>query len=231
MPHASPPRSAAARASVPLEGHCWPVHLQKTLRHSKAGLAQTLWGLWVLVCTRFCISKHLWWVWGFILNTILPLLPSCWGLSFALGQGVSFLVGSNILFSMVVQQQVAILKFSQEKMSTCPSPKIVASDPITTWQIDGKTMEIVIDFIFLGSKITADCDCSHEIKRHLLLRRKAMTNLDRILKWRHYFADKGLSSQSYGFSSSHMWMWDLDYKESWALKNYSTSPFPVDSIA
>ena len=89
MPHASPPRSAAARASVPLEGHCWPVHLQKTLRHSKAGLAQTLWGLWVLVCTRFCISKHLWWVWGFILNTILPLLPSCWGVSFVLGRGVS----------------------------------------------------------------------------------------------------------------------------------------------
>ena len=176
-------------------------------------------------------SKHLWRVWGFILNTILPLLPSCWGLSFALGQGVSFLVGSNILLSMVVQQQVAILEFSQEKMSTCPSTKIVVSDPITTWQIDGKTMETVIDFIFLGSKITADGDCSHEIKRHLLLGRKAMTNLDRILKQRHYFADKGLSSKSYGFSSSHIWMWDLDYKESWALKNYSTSAFPVDSIA
>ena len=70
-----------------------------------------------------------------------------------------------------------------------------------------------------GSKITADGDCSHEIKRRLLLGRKAMTNLDSILK-RHYFADKGLSSQSYGFSNNHVWMWELDYKESWALKNW-----------
>ena len=93
-------------------------------------------------------SKHLWWVWVLILNTILPLLPSCWGLSFALGQGVSFLVGSNILFSMVVQQQVAILEFLQEKMSTRPSTKIVASDPITAWQIDGETMETMRDFSF-----------------------------------------------------------------------------------
>ena len=67
-------------------------------------------------------------------------------------------------------------------------------------------METVIDFILLGSKITADGDCSHEIKRHLLLGRKAMTKLDSILKSRHYFANKGLSSQSYGFSSSHAWM-------------------------
>ena len=71
------------------------------------------------------------------------------------------------------------------------------------------------DFILGGSKITADGDCSHEIKRHLLLGRKAMTNLDSILKkQRHYFAGKGLSSQSYGFSSSHVWMLELDYKES-----------------
>ena len=76
------------------------------------------------------------------------------------------------------------------------------------------------ELIFLGSKITADGDCSHEIKRHLLLGRKAMTNLDSILKSRHYFADKGLSSQGYGFSSGHVWMWELDCKESWALKNW-----------
>ena len=82
--------------------------------------------------------------------------------------------------------------------------KIMAFNPITSWQIDGKTMETVTDFIFLGSKITADGDYSYEIKRHLLLGRKAMTNLDSILKkQRHYFANKGLSSQSYGFSSSH----------------------------
>ena len=80
----------------------------------------------------------------------------------------------------------------------------MASDPITSWQIDEETMETVTDFIFLGSKITVDGDCSHEIKRHSLLGRKAKTNLDSIKKQRHYFADKGQHSQSYGFSSSHV---------------------------
>ena len=89
----------------------------------------------------------------------------------------------------------------------------MASGPITSWQIDGETMATVTDFIFFGSKITADSDCSHEIKRRLLLGRKAMTNLDSILKSRHHFAEKGLSSQSYGFSSSHVWMCELDHKE------------------
>ena len=85
--------------------------------------------------------------------------------------------------------------------------KIMASGPITSWQIDGETVEKVTDLIFLGSKITADGECSHEIKRRLLLGRKVMTNLDSILKkQRHYFANKGPSSQSYGFSSSHLWM-------------------------
>ena len=85
--------------------------------------------------------------------------------------------------------------------------KIMASGPVTSWQIDGETVETVSDFIFLGSKITADGDCSHEIKRRLLLRRKVMTNLDSILtKQRHYFANKGPSNQSCGFSSSHVWM-------------------------
>ena len=82
----------------------------------------------------------------------------------------------------------------------------MASGPITSWQIDGETMETVTEFIFLGSKITADGDCSHEIKRHLLLGRKAMTNLDSMVKSKHYFANKGMSSQSYGFSSGHVWM-------------------------
>ena len=75
-------------------------------------------------------------------------------------------------------------------------------------------------FIFLGSKITADGDCNHEIKRHLLLGRKAMTNLDSLLKSRDLTANKGPSSQSYGFSSSHVWRWELDHKESWAPKNW-----------
>ena len=95
----------------------------------------------------------------------------------------------------------------------------MASSPITSWQINGETMETGIDFMFLASKITADRNCSHEIKRHLLLGRKAMTKLDSMLKSRDYFANKGLSSQSDGFSS-HVWMWQLDYKESWALKNW-----------
>ena len=100
--------------------------------------------------------------------------------------------------------------------------KIMAFGSITAWQIDEETMETVTDFIFWSSKITADGDCSHEIKRHLLLGRKVLINLDSILKSRDrpYFANKGLSSQSYGISSSHVWMWELDYKESWALKNW-----------
>ena len=84
--------------------------------------------------------------------------------------------------------------------------KIMASGPITSWQIDGETMETVTDFIFLGSKITADSDCSHEIKRCLLLGRKVMTNLDSIFKSRYYLATKVRLSQGYGFSSGHVWM-------------------------
>ena len=115
--------------------------------------------------------------------------------------------------------------------------KIRASGPITSWQIDRETVETVADFIFGGSKITADGGYSHEIKRHLLLGRKVMTNLLLLLsrfsrvrlcdqprqyikKQRHYFANKGLSSQSYGFSISQVWMWELDYKESWAPKSW-----------
>ena len=83
----------------------------------------------------------------------------------------------------------------------------MASSPITSWQIDGETVETLSDFILGGSKITADGDCSDEIKRRLLLGRKAMTNLDNILKkQRHYFANKYLSSQSYSFSSNHVWI-------------------------
>ena len=82
-------------------------------------------------------------------------------------------------------------------------------------------METVTDFILGGSKITADGDCSHEIKRCFFLGRKAMTNLSSIFKkQRHYLANKCLSSQSYGCSSGHKWMWEVDYKESWALKNW-----------
>ena len=93
------------------------------------------------------------------------------------------------------------LKFNIQKT------KIMASGPITSWEIDGKTVEIVSDFIFGGgSKITADGGCSHEIKRRLLLGRKVMINLDSILKSRDVTANKGRSSQGYGFPGSHVWI-------------------------
>ena len=96
------------------------------------------------------------------------------------------------------------VKEESEKVGLKLSIQIMASGPITSWEIDG---EIVSDFIFLGSKITADGECSHEIKRRLLLGRKVMTNLDSILKkQRYYFANKGPSSQGYSFSSGHVWM-------------------------
>ena len=93
-----------------------------------------------------------------------------------------------------VKNEKVGLKLNIQKM------KIMAPGPITSWEIDGETVETVSDFILGGSKITADGDCSQEIKRRLLLERKVMTNLDSILKSRHYFANKGPSSQGYGFS-------------------------------
>ena len=106
--------------------------------------------------------------------------------------------------------QILLMKVKEESEKgglklNIQKKKIVSSSPITSWQIDGETMERVADFLFLGSKIIADGDCSREIKRHLLLGRKAMTNLDSILKSRDItFLAK--SSQSYGFSSGHVWM-------------------------
>ena len=99
------------------------------------------------------------------------------------------------------ESEKAVLKLNIQKTN------IMASCPITSRQIDRETLETVTDFIFLGSKITGDSDYSHEIKRHFLLGRKAMTNLDSILKSRNVtLTDKSPSSQSYGFSSSHEWM-------------------------
>ena len=120
----------------------------------------------------------------------------------------------SLLMKVKEESEKASLKLNIQKT------KIMASGPITSWEVDGETVETVSDFILGGSKIT-DGDCSHEIKRCLLLGRKAMTNLDSTLKnQRHYFANKGLSSQSYGFSSSQVWMWELDCEEGWALKNW-----------
>ena len=105
------------------------------------------------------------------------------------------------------------LKFNIQKT------KIMASGPITSWQIDGKRVETVVDFIFLGCKITADGDCSCEIKRCLLLGRKVMTNLDSTLKSRDITLSTKVHSQGYGISNSHIWTWELDSKESWVQKN------------
>ena len=106
----------------------------------------------------------------------------------------------SLLMKVKEESEKIGLKLNIQKM------KIMASGPITSWQIYGKTVETVADFIFLSSKITADGDFSHEIKRRLLPGRKVMTNLDSIFKSRHYFANKGLSSQGYGSSSGHVWM-------------------------
>ena len=107
----------------------------------------------------------------------------------------------SLLMKVKEESEKAGLKLNIQKT------KIMASGHITSWQIDGETVETMADFIFLGSKITADGDCSNEVKRRLLLGREVMTNLDSILKnQRHYFANKGPSSQSYGFSSSPIWM-------------------------
>ena len=101
-----------------------------------------------------------------------------------------------------------------------PKTKIVTSGPITSWQIDGETMETVTDFILGGSKIIANGDCSHEIKKTLFLGRKVMTNLDSILKSRDITLPTKVHLVEVVFSSSHVWMWELDYEESWPLKNW-----------
>ena len=114
------------------------------------------------------------------------------------------------------------LKLNIQKMKiNIQKMKIMASGPIiSSWQIVGETMETVTGFIFLGSKITADGDCSHEIKKTPSLWKKSYDQpRQHIVKQRHYFANKGPPSQSYGFSSGHVWMWELDHEESWAPKN------------
>ena len=107
----------------------------------------------------------------------------------------------SLLMRVKEESKKAGLKLNIQKT------KITASGPITSGKIDGETVKTVTDFIFLGSKITADGDCSHEIKRCLLLGRKDMTNLDRILrKQKQTFIKRGQSSQNYGFSSTHVWI-------------------------
>ena len=118
----------------------------------------------------------------------------------------------TLLMKVKEESEKAGLKLNIQKT------KIMASCPITSWQIDGENLETLADFIFLGSNINADGDWSHEIKRRSLLGRTAMTNPDGILKSTDHFTNKGLYSQSYGFSSSHIWTWELDHKEGWAQR-------------
>ena len=103
----------------------------------------------------------------------------------------------SLLMKVKVESEKVGLKLNIQKT------KITASGPITSWEIDGKTVETVSDFIFLGSKITTDGDCGHEIKRHLLLGNQPRWHIQ---KQRHYFAKKGPCSQGYGFSCGHVWM-------------------------
>ena len=118
----------------------------------------------------------------------------------------------SFLMKVKEESEIVGLKLNIQKT------KIMASSPITSWEIDGETAETRSHFIFWGSKITADGDCSHEIKRRLLLGRKVMTNLDSILKSRDITlltsVNKAPSNQGYGFSSDHVWMRELDYEES-----------------
>ena len=107
----------------------------------------------------------------------------------------------SLLMKVKEESEKVVLKLNIQKA------KIMASSPITSWHINGETVETMADFILGGSKITTDVDCSHEVKRHLLLGRRVMTHLESTLKkQRHYFANKGPSSQGYGFSSSRVWM-------------------------
>ena len=127
----------------------------------------------------------------------------------------------SLLMKVKEESEKVGLKLNSQKMKT------MAPGPINSWQIDGETMKTGTDFIFLGSKITADGECSHEIKRYLLLGRKVMTSLDSIIKIRHYFSEEGSSSQSNGFSSGHIWMYEC---ECWTIKKAEhcrTDPFEL----
>ena len=135
------PRSAAARAPVPTTSHCWPMPPQETLKHPKAGLAQSLVGSLGPDAHKvlFEPSEHLWWLWGLILNTILPLLPSYWGFSFALGCGVSFFGGirfSSVHFSCSVVSDSLRAHGLQYARPPCPSPApgvYSNSCPLSQW--------------------------------------------------------------------------------------------------
>ena len=130
----------------------------------------------------------------------------------------------SLLMKVKEESEKAVLKLSIKKT------RIMASGPNTSWQIDEETMLTGKDFIFLDFKITMDSNCSNEIKRHLLLGRKAMTKLDCIKKQRHQFAKKCPYNQSYGFSSIHVQMWELDHREVWVPENWCFQTLVLEEI-
>ena len=137
----------------------------------------------------------------------LPLSPACEYLHYTFGYSSGYFLALNNTLKTLSSKTFLITEISNICKSNIQKTKIMASGPITSWQIDGGTVETVRDFMFLGSKITADGDCSHEIKRRLLLGRKSYDQPRQyIQKQRHYFANKGSSSQGYGFSCGHVWM-------------------------
>ena len=120
-----------------------------------------------------------------------------------------------LLMKVKEESEKAGLQFNIKKT------KIMVSGPITSWQIDRDNVETMSDFIFLGSKITVDDDCSQKIRSRFAPWKSSYDKSRQcIKKQRHHFANKGLYSQSYGFSNSHVWMWELDHKENWTLKNW-----------
>ena len=126
----------------------------------------------------------------------------------------------SLFMKVKVESEKVVLKLNIQKT------KIMVSGVIASWEINGETVETVSDFIFLGSKITSDGDCSHEIKRRLLLGRTVMTNLDSIFKSRDStLPTKVRLVKAVVFSCGHVWMWDLDCEEGWAPKNFWTKLF------
>ena len=141
------------------------------------------------------------------------------------GSQVGIKISNRSINNLRYVDDTTLMAESEEEIklawnSTWNKTKIMAYDPITSWQIEKEKVKAVTDFLFLGSKINADIDCSYEIKGHLLFGRKGVAKLDSVLKSRHYIANKGAYSQSSGFSHSHVSMWELEHKEGWGPKNW-----------
>ena len=197
------------RAPVPVADHCWPIPPQEMLKHSSVSVSVGFLGpgahkVW-LSSLSFSGGNG-----GLIFNVNLPFLPSCWGFSFGLGHEVSPHSCSSAYCLTAVSLTLDVGYLHMATPAKCRRH---------SWAWMWEQWQTL--FIFLGgaSKITADGDYSHKIKKTSWKKSYDQPG-QHIKKQRHYFANKGPSSQGYGFSSSHVWMWDLDYKEIWVLKNW-----------